>query len=258
MSIQNKTKINQLYLMVPEGCVVPSKWLRLKGYSPQLVARYVKSAWLIPVAHGAYKRPGRESFWQDIVISLQKLAGKDIHCGAKTALQVQGYGHFLPLESESIISLFTQTTVRLPEWVNKLKLKEKFQLTSGLLFTNNIHEDSIINLEWAKLSWPMAVSCPERAILELLSKVPYGESFESAKYFMEGLTHLRPDLVMALLQSCRNIKVNRLFLFLAERLNMPWFARLETENINLGTGKREIVKGGKLDKKYLITVPEIH
>lgn len=257
MSIQNKTKINQLYSILPEGCIASSRWLRLKGYSSQLVARYVKSGWLQPVAHGAYRRPGREPFWQDVVISLQHLSGKDLHCGAKTALQVQGYGHFIPMESESTITLFAKPAVRLPEWINKLKLKEKFKLTSGLLFTDNFRDDSIINFEWSKLTWPMKVSCPERAILELLSKVPYDESFESAKYFMEGLTHLRPDLVLALLQACRNIKVKRLFLFLAERLNMPWFARLETDTINLGVGKREIEKGGKLDKKYLITVPEI-
>lgn len=257
MSVQNKTKINQLYSILPEGCVVPSKWLRLKGYSPQLVARYVKSGWLIPVAYGLYKRPGRESLWQDIVISLQKFAGKDIHCGAKTALQAQGYGHFLPLKSESIITLFSKVTVHLPLWVNKVALLEGFQLTSGSLFTDTIHPDSIINLEWAKSPLPIEVSCPERAILELLSKVPYDESFESAIYFAEGLTHLRPDVLMNLLQACGNIKVKRIFLFLAERLHMPWFDRLDTDTIDLGSGKREIVKGGKLDKKYLITVPEI-
>ncbi|MCF6194867.1 MAG: type IV toxin-antitoxin system AbiEi family antitoxin domain-containing protein, partial [Kangiellaceae bacterium] len=58
-----------------------------------------------------------------------------------------------------------------------------------------------------------------------------------------------------LLLQCKSIKVKRLFLWLAERQNYAWFKKLDIENLNLGSGKRVIAKGGKLDKEYQITVP---
>jgi len=41
-----------------------------------------------------------------------------------------------------------------------------------------------------------------------------------------------------------------------EQFNYSWIKRIDTELVNLGSGKRVIVKGGKLNKKYMITVPE--
>ena len=52
------------------------------------------------------------------------------------------------------------------------------------------------------------------------------------------------------------MKVKRLFLFFADRHRHAWLKRLEKDTISLGTGKRMLVKGGKLNKAYQITVPE--
>jgi hypothetical protein len=38
--------------------------------------------------------------------------------------------------------------------------------------------------------------------------------------------------------------------------NHPWAALIDETKINLGSGKREIIKNGVLDKKYQITVPD--
>jgi hypothetical protein len=35
---------------------------------------------------------------------------------------------------------------------------------------------------------------------------------------------------------------------------MPWRAELQLDRIDLGSGKRQIVAGGRLDKRYGITV----
>lgn len=59
-----------------------------------------------------------------------------------------------------------------------------------------------------------------------------------------------------MLEQCSNIKCKRLFLLLAERNHHPWFSRIDVSKINLGAGNRMLVKGGVLDKKYRITVPE--
>jgi hypothetical protein len=58
---------------------------------------------------------------------------------------------------------------------------------------------------------------------------------------------------------CENVKVKRLFLHLSDRYEHLWVKYLKKEDIDIGTGKMQIVKNGKFDKKYLITVPkEIH
>jgi hypothetical protein len=48
----------------------------------------------------------------------------------------------------------------------------------------------------------------------------------------------------------------RLFFWFAERHNHTWLKQIDRNAISLGSGKRMLVKGGKLDPKYLITVPE--
>jgi hypothetical protein len=42
---------------------------------------------------------------------------------------------------------------------------------------------------------------------------------------------------------------------LAEKQAHPWFKQLDLTRVSLGSGKRMIVAGGRLDPKYLITVP---
>jgi hypothetical protein len=71
---------------------------------------------------------------------------------------------------------------------------------------------------------------------------------------MEGFTTLRPKLVSELLECCNSIKVKRLFLFLAEHYNHTWVRSIS--KVDLGSGKRLVVKNGCFDRKYGITVPK--
>jgi hypothetical protein len=61
--------------------------------------------------------------------------------------------------------------------------------------------------------------------------------------------------VQTLLEACTSVKVTRPFLHLAERHAQPWFKQLALEKVSLGSGKRVLVPGARLDPKYLITVP---
>jgi len=94
--------------------------------------------------------------------------------------------------------------------------------------------------------------------LEYVYDIPKNESFDEAHYIMEGLATLRPSVLQSLLESCRSVKVKRLFLHMAATYNHGWFNRIDESSIDLGSGKREIIKGGKLDKKYQIVVPEVN
>lgn len=72
----------------------------------------------------------------------------------------------------------------------------------------------------------------------------------------EGLVNLRPRRLQALLEDAGSIKVKRLFLFLADRHRHKWLHCTDRDKISLGSGKRVIFKGGKLDPEYKITIPE--
>ncbi|MGY4414931.1 hypothetical protein ACVWW4_006667 [Bradyrhizobium sp. LB7.1] len=52
------------------------------------------------------------------------------------------------------------------------------------------------------------------------------------------------------------MKVKRLFFWFADRHNHSWLKQIDRGKVDLGTGKRMLVKGGRLDPKYLITVPK--
>jgi len=85
--------------------------------------------------------------------------------------------------------------------------------------------------------------------------LPKHESFHQADALMEGMTDLSPRRLQTLLEACASVKVKRLFLFFADRHRHAWLSRLDTSGIDLGSGKRVLVKGGKLDPRYKITVP---
>ena len=104
--------------------------------------------------------------------------------------------------------------------------------------------------------WPLTLSTPERAVLELLDELPERESFHQVDKLMEGLSNLSPRRLQQLLSDCRSVKVKRLFLFFADRHQHAWAKRIKKDDIDLGKGKRMLVKGGKLNSTYQITVPE--
>ena len=74
---------------------------------------------------------------------------------------------------------------------------------------------------------------------------------------LELLTVIKPELMRELLECCSSIKVKRLFLYMAERLDFPWFKRIGISKIDLGSGVREISKGGSYDKKYHIVIEKV-
>ncbi len=81
---------------------------------------------------------------------------------------------------------------------------------------------------------------------------PLQETFE----LMEGLNNMRPALTQQLLETCRSVKVKRLFLFMAEKAGHDWLSYLNLEKIDLGSGKRSIVKDGVYVPRYQITIPK--
>ena len=67
----------------------------------------------------------------------------------------------------------------------------------------------------------LLVSFPERAILECLNLSDASSNLLDIYYVMESLTTLRPRLLQSLLEGCTSQKVQRLFLYMAEKAT-PW------------------------------------
>ena len=92
-------------------------------------------------------------------------------------------------------------------------------------------------------------------MLEFLDQLPGSQAYEESQQLMEGLGTLRPDLVQQLLENCHSVKAKRLFLLLAEICGHSWLSAVDLKKVDLGKGKRLLVKGGHYDSKYRISVP---
>lgn len=260
MAEQKVGKLNQLERTLPEGLLADAAWMERHGYSTSLRSQYVSAGWLVQPARGVFKRPLGELDWQKVVVSLQKMMGHGLTVGGRTALDLQGFSHYLALSGPAVIHLYG--TEPPPGWLSKLTLKESFRFhRSQVLFQTLATEREAVKggslRELAGPSdWPLVTSTPERALLEMLDELPGHESFHLADMMVQSLNTLSPRRLQTLLVDCRSVKVKRLFFFFADRHQPPWLKQINRDVISLGSGKRMLVKGGKLDPKYLITVPE--
>jgi hypothetical protein len=271
---QKQEKLNYLQRSLPDGLVVDAAWLEKNGYSGPLRKKYVTHGWLDRVARGVYRRPApalapkaEVVSWESVVISLQTLLKTHFVVGGRTALDLQGFAHYLSTAPQREVHLYG--IGRRPGWVLKLNLESRFVFQNAKrLFPNDVILDvdseandlllrsSYVRQRWGKWEWPLVTSSSERAILELLDEVPERETFHQADMLFEGLRNLSPRKLQPLLQACRSVKVKRLFLWFAERHQPQWLKALARGGIDLGKGKRMLVKGGKLDPTFNITVPE--
>ena len=274
MGYQKGEKLNRLQRLLPSGLVATTSWLNDHGYSSALLSKYVSNGWLEQPARGVYRRPSGSLLWQHAVISLQTLLRTPVFVGGRTALEEQGLSHYVSATSPREIHLYSSRPY--PNWIKKIQLEETVVLHStrrlsrrpvefvgatwnseqqAFIAPDNETPDDLKLRSWGAWQWPLIVSTPERAVLELLDEVPTRESFHQADMLVEGLRTLSPRRMQRLLEECRNIKAKRLLLWFAERHQLRWFRELNLENIDLGAGKRSLVPNGKLDTKYQITVP---
>ncbi len=253
MASSTSSKINRLLKVWPSGTVAVLPWLEKQGVYQQLVHKYETTSWVSRLGRGAYAKAGDKVEWTGGLYAIQEQMGLPIHAGGKTALQMQGYAHFLPMEQGTTLSLFGNPGVKLPTWFKKYHWGTKIRYTATNLFTGEA-DHGLTKKDMG--SYLVTVSTPERAMMEVLYGVPGEESYEEAKLLMEGLTTLRPRLVQALLEHCVSVKVKRLFMVVAESCRHAWVKKLNVSKVDLGKGKRMLVRGGRLDSKYNITVPD--
>lgn len=245
-------RINQCLVAAPANAVLTSAWLKAHGISSKLADYYARAGWLHRIGDGAFTVQKAEPTWLGAVFGLQQKS-QSFHPGGRTALELSGLAHFLPLGESHPLFLFSRSGERLPTWFQGLPWSKRVRHVR----TNFLPDDLGFN-QHQEGELVVTISAPERATLEFLQTLaPTATEYEHANLIFEGLGTLRPNGLQSLLEQCSSVKVKRLFLHLAERHNHAWFKSLDLTKVSLGSGKRALVAGGRLDPKYLITVPAI-
>ena len=252
MASENGSKINRLLRIWPHGAVAVLRWLQQQGLYQQLVHAYEKSAWIRRIGQGAYVRVGDTIHWTGGLYAMQAQMGLPVHVGGKTALEMQGYAHYLPLGKGVVVALFGTPGTRLPAWFRQYDWGVELRYITTRLFDNAM-DAGLTQKDLG--AYAVTISTPERAIMEVMYSLPRYASFEEVALLMEGLTTLRHRMLQVLLEQCRSVKVKRLFMYLAEDCNHAWVKKLDVSKVDFGKGKRMIVKGGRFNPKYNITVP---
>jgi hypothetical protein len=251
----------ELYRLVPEGTLTSRDWLKSRNLSSHAIDNLVKSKQLETIKNGIYKREGTNVEWGDVVDFLQHIHGSDFVVGGISSLELQKLSHYLSLSDRRTVHLYGLDT--LPMWINMVSAQASFKKHStGEILGTGFTGEQAAQLDefttkypWRNIKQGLKLSTPERAILEVIYQVPNTISFEHADELIQGLNTLSPRSMQKLLEICKNIKVRRLFFYLSERHNHSWLSKLDKTALDFGSGNRVVVKGGKLDKKYQITIP---
>lgn len=242
---------------LPRGMVATKRWLQDQGLSVHYIDNSVRRGALVIAAPGVYYRDESHLTWQGVVASLQRMVTFRIHIGSLTALELSGVSHYVNKRDTSIVDLYCPD--KLPTWLHKLDVQATFvwhgtkRLWPDLLMND---QRLVRDQQWSKGLPEITYSCVEKAFLEVLNEVPKNVSFEHADALLQGLHNLSPRKLDTLLKACLNVKVKRLFFWLAERNQQPWFKYLVPTDYDLGSGKRAIAVNGRLESKWQITVPK--
>ena len=252
MRRQNETKLKWLLETVLPGRLVDTPTLERHGVTRMLAHKYIDSGWLEPVVRGVYRRPQAGSSstdWQLVMRSLQHVMDYSSVIGGRTALELQGFAHYLLMRDEQVIHLYGN---RHPTWLKRLDNADRYRLHSTKLF------DLSANEETTDVDSPVGVlkcSTPERAILQLLDELPRHESVHIVDTAFEGLASARPRRLEKLLASCTSIKVKRLFFVFADKHGHAWRRHVSPERFDLGSGPRALFENGQFHPRYRVSVP---
>lgn len=249
MSTIKGHKLQKMLSQWPGHAVLTSEYLHAQGINADLIIRYIKSGWLKRIGTGAYLRLDDKPSLLWAIYSVQNFTKTPIHIGGKTALEMQGKGHFGRAEYYEY-DLFTCCKSTLPSWFKKAKI----DLHPNIIVANFL-PDKLYLTKKVIDSVEITLSSPERAALELLYASPKRYMYDEIKLIFENLSRSRASVFQELLEASKSVKVNRLCLFLGKALEHPWYEKIDHSKINLGSGVRSFEKSGVYDKTYNIFYP---
>jgi hypothetical protein len=249
MSKEQVNKLNALLQQSKQGGLYFSAWLKENGYSDQLVSKYRESGWLAALSKGVMYRTGDKLDSFRVLDSYNGQLKKHFHIAAHSALEFWGFNHFVPM-GKPVLMIGHPKQESIPYWLKSSKLDDSLRFFSTEIFVEPqiyVSDDNYPHL---------LESTPEQAFLECLLLAPKQYSYTDLFYIMEQLTTLRPSVLQGLLETIDNLKVKRMFLYMAEKAGHDWLLSLDIDKIELGTAKHKLVENGVYIPKYKITVPK--
>lgn len=252
MRHKKSDKLKLLFKLWPMHTIATAKWLSGNGITYSNLSKYLKSQWIEKVGSGAFKRCGDTVSWEGAVFGLQTQQPKTFYIGGKTALELLGSAHFIPI-SQTKIFIFTSLRKALPLWFTSFMQKRK---TLYEYLQYSFLPPGLGTTTYDCGEFKIEISTRERAALEICELFGRFHDFEECKILFENLGTLRPQLVQSLLDNCTSVKAKRLLLFLNKQLGHHWIHDLDLENIDLGSGPRNLYPGGFYDPEFKITYPK--
>lgn len=247
MSIETGNKINQLLQKSNPGELYFSSWLKENGYSDQLVKKYRDSGWLSSLSKGVMYRTGDKPTLFGALESYNRQLNKNFHIGALSTFELTGRAHYIPMGRATITIIHPKQEV-VPDWLKSYD----FGYTLEFFSTETLPKPKLMNY---KPEYPNAqISSLEQAFFECLLIAPKRYSYMDLYHVMENLSTLRPKVLQELLENTDNLRVKRMFLYMAEKADHQWFEYLDVNTVELGTSKLQLTKSGVYVPKYRITV----
>ncbi|MGR2682417.1 type IV toxin-antitoxin system AbiEi family antitoxin domain-containing protein [Chromobacterium haemolyticum] len=210
-----KQTVQHLMKAAPRGQPLDAKLLKDLGITIPLANHLVTEGWLMRLSAGAYLLTG-DTPTQDGTIAFlgRKIGG--LHVGGKTALAWSGVFHNIAFRQK--IVLWGCSSYAFPSWIGGAIL---YSYQTTRLFNNDMPND--FQLRPIPNRSPLVlVSAPERALLELVSEIGKGQSYEEAENIVFLLRNLRKPVLHALLSHCTRIKVLRLVSRLSLSAGYSW------------------------------------
>jgi hypothetical protein len=167
---------------------------------------------------------------------------------AMSALEYAGYNHYVPL-GKPVLMVALPFGVKQPTWMEC----DAFDMTFKTFTTQTFSCTEVSSVDGDE---HLYISSPEQAFLECLLLAPKFYNYMDLYYIMEQLTTLRNDVLQKLLEDTDSYRVKRVFMYMAEKAGHYWFHMLNSDKIDLGTSKLQLVKKGVYNAKYQITIPK--
>lgn len=248
------TQLNWLTTHTLPGEIVLQSWLLEHGVSYSLTQRYVQSGWLKRLNSGVFIRPSADADmkpdWKSALLAVQEQQALPVHLAGLSSLTYQGLSHYLQLSQEQSWLGIKGKRI-LPKWFKNFSGQNWIFCTNSRLELLPKQDLKKISVEGKELT----ASTAELAAYEIVDAIGKHISFEHVAELFQGLVGLSPRKTQSLLERSHAVRTNRVFLFLAHLHGHQWVNRLDETKIELGQGKRQVVKGGVYDEQYQITVP---
>ncbi len=155
--------MNQVFQKWPKGTVATQVWLGQLGVSSKLANWHVGSGWLVRFGARAFTQPGDQVNWRGGLYALQTQLGMTVHVGGRTALELQGLSHFVPLGRQKKVILVSDQPEQLPAWFRNYRWEASLEHPCLSLF-ERVPDKGTAKLDCG--GFEVVISSAERAVME--------------------------------------------------------------------------------------------